>query len=106
MSASPNAASPQSRAPKLESLAAKIGVGVLVGLSVVIGYRYWIAQGEEQLAYLTVGAEIVAFAGLAAARHQFAHRAWGRGFGAVLVTVLAAAWCGLTMIQKIDADTR
>lgn len=92
--------------PLFESWAARIGVGVLVLLSIVIGCKYWFDQNEPQLAVLTVGAELVAFAGLAAARHQFANKAWARGFGAVVVTVLAAIWCGMTMIQKIDADTR
>lgn len=94
-----------SRPPWLESWAARAGVAVLVALSALVGFRHWKAQGEEDLAYLTVGAELIAFAGLALAWHH-GWRRWGRAGGALLVTALAAAWCGMTMFQKIEADTR
>ena len=90
--------------PWLESVAARLGVGVIVALSIGVGWSYW-AERDEKLAWLTVGAELIAFAGLAvAASHRW--RYWGRKLGALLVTALAAGWCGYTMYQSIDADTR
>lgn len=90
--------------PWLESAAARVGVGVIVALSIGVGWTYWAAR-DEKLAWLTVGAELIAFAGLAVAvSHRW--RYWGRKLGALLVTALAAGWCGYTMYQSIDADTR
>ena len=90
--------------PWLESAAARVGVGVIVALSIGVGWSYWAAR-DEKLAWLTVGAELIAFAGLAVAvSHRW--RYWGRKLGALLVTALAAGWCGYTMYQSIDADTR
>lgn len=91
-------------APWLESGAARLGVGVIVALSIGVGWNYWQPR-NEQLAQLTVGAELIAFAGLAvAASHRWSM--WGRKIGAILVTAMAAGWCGYTMYQSIDADTR
>lgn len=91
-------------APWLESGAARLGVGVVVALSIGVGWNYWQPR-NEQLAQLTVGAELIAFAGLAvAASHRWSM--WGRKIGAILVTAMAAGWCGYTMYQSIDADTR
>lgn len=90
--------------PWLESAAARLGVGVIVALSIGVGWSYW-AERDEKLAWLTVGAELIAFAGLAVAvSHRW--RFWGRKLGALLVTAMAAGWCGYTMYQSIDADTR
>ena len=36
------------RLPWIESGAARLGVAVLVVLSVSVGFRYWIDQGDEQ----------------------------------------------------------
>lgn len=96
---------PPDRAPTLASWAAKAGVIVLVALSVAVGAGYWWPR-DPALAVLTIGTELIAFAGLAVAFHQFLNGAWRLGVGAVLVTLLAASWCGMTMFQKIDADTR
>jgi hypothetical protein len=99
------AASAPTKPPKLESAAARLGVGVLVLLSLYIGYQYWIGQGDEQLAYVTVAAEIIAFSGLVLVRWKWRE---DRGWACVglALTLLAAAWCGLTMYEKIAADSR
>lgn len=73
-------------------------------MSIWIGWTYWVSQ-DPRLAVLTVAAELIAFAGLVTARAQFPEN-WGRGLGALLVTCLAAGWCGFTMVQNIQADTR
>ena len=91
--------------PLLESWAARLGVFVFVALSIVVGYRYWIDRGEDQLAWITVGAELIAFAGLAVAMGTWrTSRAWT--FGAIMLTILAAVWCGMTMVEKIRDDGR
>lgn len=95
----------KSRSPVFESLAARLGVAIFVALSAWIGYQYWSSRGEESLAVATVGAELIAFAGLAIARHNW-RGARFLAFLGVLVTVLAASWCGFTTWQKIAADTR
>lgn len=82
-----------------------MGVLVLVLLSLYIGFTYWDGRGDRQLAIVTVGAEIIAFAGLVLVRWK-----WRGDFGWALIglclTLLAAAWCGLTMYEKIAADSR
>lgn len=92
-------------APILSSSLARVGVGVLVGLSIYVGYNYWIERNEEQLAIMTVGAEIIAFAGLVMVRHHW-KRNWGWALIGLVLTLLAATWCGLTMFEKISADAR
>lgn len=94
----------RARQPVLESWAARAGVAVIVGLSIYMGVQYWWPR-DHALGVLTVGAELIAFAGLAVGVAQFP-RAWGRGLGALAVTFLAAAWCAATMFQKIEADSR
>lgn len=91
--------------PHFESFLARLGIFIAVGLSIAVGCIYWM-QRDPYLVGITVIAEVVAFVGLPIAMHQFSKGAWGRGWGAILVTFLAAGWCGLTMYQKIDADTR
>lgn len=93
------------RPPQIESVFARLGVAVLVALSLAIGYQYWIAQGEEQLAYVTVAAEIIAFSGLVLVRYRWrGDRGWA--VVGLVLTLLAAGWCGLTMYEKIAADSR
>lgn len=94
------------RGPILESGLARIGVAVLVALSIYVGFNYWIDRHEEQLAYMTVGAEIIAFAGLVIVRHHWTPKTWGWACIGLLLTALAAGWCGMTMFQKISDDTR
>lgn len=80
-------------------------MAVLVVLSATLGWRYWMAQNQEQIAYITVAAEVISFSGLSLARsHWRADKMLG--FGAFALTLMAALWCGLTMFQKIDADTQ
>lgn len=87
------------------SFAARAGVCVLVGLSIYIGFQYWLARDQEQLAWITVAAEMIAFAGLAVARAGWRTH-WGWAAIAILLTILAAFWCGLTMFEKIRDDSR
>jgi hypothetical protein len=94
-----------SRTPWLESWAARLGVAVLVALSATVGYHSWQGRGEEQLAILTVGAELVAFAGLAVTRFHWPHSKWIAA-GGLLATALSAAWCGFTMYQAINDESR
>lgn len=99
------AATSEMRAPVLESGAARLGVLVLVVLSAVIGFQYWLKADEPQLAVVTIAAEIIAFAGLMLVRWN-----WDKAFGwavvGLVLTLLAAAWCGMTMYEKIAADGR
>lgn len=92
-------------APILESWAARLGVAVLVGLSIWIGFNYWQDRHEDQLAWITVGVELIAFAGLACARAAWRTN-WGWAIISIVLTVLAAAWCGFTMFEKISDDGR
>jgi len=92
------------RPPWLQSAAALIGIAVLVGLSIFVGVRYWWPR-DQALAILTIGAELIAFAGLGVAAWQWS-RSRKHALGAGLVTIIAAAWCGFTMFQNIEAETR
>lgn len=92
-------------APILSSSLARLGVGVLVLLSIFVGFNYWMERGEDQLAIMTVGAEIIAFAGLVMVRHHW-QRNWGWALIGLILTALAATWCGMTMFEKISADAR
>ncbi len=92
------------RPPWLESWAARIGIGVLVLLSIWVGFSYWWTR-DQPLAWLTLGAELVAFAGLGVGVWQW-KRNWLLGAGAIGVTLIAAAWCALTMFQNIETHSR
>lgn len=91
------------RPPWLQSAAACVGIAGLVGLSIYVGFNYWLPI-DPALAWLTVFFELVAFAGLGVSAWQW-RRSRRHGAGAVLLTLVAAAWCGFTMFQKIEADT-
>lgn len=94
----------RARPPWLQSAAALLGIAVLVLLSIIVGVRYWWAR-DEALAIITVGAELVAFAGLGVAHWQWS-RSRRLAFGAFIVTAIAASWCGFTMFQNIAAESR
>lgn len=91
--------------PILASMAACAGVAVLVGLSIWLGWNYWEGRHEDQLAWITVGVELIAFAGLACAQGLWRTN-WGWALICVLLTILAASWCGFTTFQKISDDGR
>lgn len=92
--------------PWLSSALARAGVAVLVGLSVAVGFHYWaVTRDDAQLAWITVAAETIAFAGLAFVRGVWRTQ-WGWALVAVVLTLVAASWCGLTMAEKIAADGR
>ena len=92
------------RPPWLQSWAARIGIAVLVGLSIYVAARYW-AEIDPPLAVLTIGAELVAFAGLGVAAWQWS-RSRRLAAGAVTVTAIAAAWCAFTMFQDRRGHAR
>ena len=94
----------RARPPMLLSWAACFGVLVIVLLSAWVGYNYWKPK-DEALAILTVGAELIACFGLAVALAQF-KVSKTRGALGVVITLIAAAWCALTMFQKIETDSR
>lgn len=100
-----NLTMPALKGPVLESLLARLGVAGLVALSAKIGFEYWTGRGEHDLALLTLGAELVAFAGLALTLHHW-KADWRRASGALIVTLMAAGWCGLTTWEKLASDTR
>jgi hypothetical protein len=86
-----------------ESLAALIGVVILVCWSTWAGVSFWTTRNEPMFAWLTVAAELIAFAGLGVARHHWrTDRRFAYGAGAL--TIIAATWCGLTMYEKIASD--
>lgn len=94
----------RARPPMLLSWAACLGVLIIVLLSIRVGFLYWWPR-DQSLAILTAGAEIIACFGLAVSFAQF-KAAWWRGGVGILITLIAAAWCALTMFQKIDTDAR
>ena len=94
----------RARPPVLLSWAACIGVLIIVLLSIRVGFLYWWPR-DQSLAILTAGAEIIACFGLAVSFAQFKASWWRCGIG-ILITLIAAAWCALTMFQKIDTDAR
>ncbi len=89
----------------LESWAARIGVAGLVGLSMLVGFRFWADRGDLMLAWLTVCAELIAFAGLSVGAANW-RPAKARSVAAFALTALAAAWCGFTMAEKIAGEAR
>lgn len=91
--------------PVLESALGRIGIAVVLLFSATVGCGYWWTR-DWQFSILTAGAELVALVGLSITLWQFGRGAWGRGICGIVVTALAAGWCGLTMFQKIDADSR
>lgn len=94
----------QARPPWLQSAAALIGIVVLVVLSIAVGVRFW-WERDPALAFITVGAELVAFAGLGVAHWQWS-RSRRLAIGAFIVTTIAAAWCAFTMFQNIAHASR
>lgn len=92
------------RPPLLQSWAACFGIAVLVGLSIYVGARFWWSR-DQALSALTIGAELVAFAGLGVVAWQW-KRSRLLALGAAGVTLIAAAWCAFTMFQNIAAETR
>lgn len=90
--------------PHLASASALIGVALCVGLSAAVGFAFWWAT-DRALAVLTVGAELIAFGGLTVARAKWTADRRVAIAGAT-VTLLSALWCGMTMYQKIDTDSR
>lgn len=93
------------RPPRIASGAALTGIFGIVLLSIWVGINYWWAK-DPALAALTIAAELVAFAGLAVAIWKFRAGEPVAACIGVMVTIIAAAWCALTMFQKIEADTR
>lgn len=89
--------------PGLESWLARIGIFAVSGLSAWMGYQFWDGRGETLNACLTLACEFIALGGFAVALHHIEHD-WRLAAGAGIVTALAAGWCGLTMVEKLNAE--
>jgi hypothetical protein len=95
---------PAFEGPALSTAIAKIAIFGLTAISTHIGVEYWLDQGEDSLALLTISAEAVALVGFHLAKDAFDRGAGRQAAGAALITAMAAGWCGLTTFEKLQAD--
>jgi hypothetical protein len=100
MKRTPSTTSP----PRLESWIARAGVICVAVLSAVVGFRFWYERDDLVLAFLTLAAEAVALGGASMVLFH-GRRRWGRAAGGLLVTLIAAGWCSMTMVRTIAAET-
>lgn len=88
--------------PRLESGIARAGI---IGVAALSAWTYWHFfhdRGDDTSAWLTLAAQAVALGGFAMMLHHGIRTF--RGAGALVVTAIAALWCGLTMFEKLNDD--
>ena len=95
---------PAFEGPVLSTGIAKLAIFGLTAISTHIGVQYWIDQGQNSLALLTISAEATALVGFHLAKHDWDSGNRSKAAGAALITALAAGWCGLTTFEKLQAD--
>lgn len=79
------------------------GIFLVAGVSIAMNWQFWEARGDRWLAWLTVGAALVAVGGFVMVLHHWRDRRL-RAVGGLAVTLLAAGWEGMTVFERLNAE--